>query len=163
LVAAIPAAEAREARQAIELAARSNERATDVLTHLRDFVAKGRSEMETHDIQAIIADVSVLVLPYGQREGVEIQFRLDKYAKWVKADAVQIQQVLINLVKNAIEAMAQAPERRILISTAPVDDNVEVAVADSGPGFDAQTREKLFKPFNSGKQQGLGVGLSISR
>ncbi len=163
LVSAIPAAEAREARQAVELAARSNERATDVLTRLRDFVAKGHSETETHDIQSIIADVSVLALPHAQREGVEIQFRLDTYAKWVKADAVQIQQVLINLVKNAIEAMAQAQERRIVISTAAVNDNVEVAVADTGPGFDAQTRDNLFKPFSSGKQQGLGVGLSISR
>ncbi len=163
LITPVPAAEAREARQAIEFAARSNQRATEVLTRLRDFVAKGRSETETHDIQSIIADVSVLILPHAQREGVEIQFRLDSYAKWVRADAVQIQQVLINLIKNAIEAMAQAEERRIVISTAPANDNVEIVVEDTGPGLDAQAQAKLFTPFSSGKKDGLGVGLSISR
>lgn len=163
LMAGMPAAEAREARQAVDAAMRSNTRATEILTRLRDFVAKGRSVTETHDIQSIIADVSVLVLPHAQREGVEIQFRLDRYAKWVKADAVQIQQVLINLIKNAIEAMEQTEERRIVISTAPANGNVEIAVEDTGPGFDEHIRDELFTPFCSGKQEGLGVGLSISR
>ncbi len=163
LITALPAAETREARQAIDAAARSNERAIEVLTRLRDFVAKGRAETASHDIQSIIADVSILVLPHAQREGVEIQFRLDRYAKWVKADAVQIQQVLINLIKNAIEAMGQADERRIVISTAPANGNVEVAVEDTGPGLDNKIEDKLFTPFCSGKEDGLGVGLSISR
>ena len=153
----------REARQAIEAAARSNDRAVEVLTRLRDFIAKGRAETASHDIQSIIADVSVLVLPHAQREGVEIQFRLDRYAKWVEADAVQIQQVLINLIKNAIEAMRDTDERRIVISTAPAGGNVEVMVEDSGPGLGQMPRDKLFKPFSSGKEEGLGVGLSISR
>jgi two-component system sensor kinase FixL len=163
LIASLPAAEARETRQAIEAAARSNHRATEVLTRLRDFVAKGRAETASHDIQSIIADVAVLVLPHAQREGVEIQFRLDRYAKWVKADAVQIQQVLINLIKNAIEAMGEMDERRIVISTAPSNGNVEVAVEDTGPGIGAKMQDNLFTPFRSSKEEGLGVGLSISR
>lgn len=163
LLQRLPASEAREARQALGFASSSNDRATEILRRLRDFVAKGRAEAvtETHDIQSIIADASVLVLPHAQREGVEIQFRLDRYAKWVKADAVQIQQVLINLIKNAIEAMHGADERRIVVTTATVNGNVEVAVQDTGPGFDDKT--ELFTPFNSSKEEGLGVGLSISR
>lgn len=165
LLQRLPASEARDARQAISFAAASTDRATEILKRLRDFVAKGRAEAapETHDIQTIIADASVLVLPHAQREGVEIQFRLDRYAKWVRADAVQIQQVLINLIKNAIEAMEGAAERRIVITTATVDGTVEVAVQDTGPGLDEQTRTELFTPFNTSKEEGMGVGLSISR
>lgn len=164
LLQSIPAAEAREARQALGFAAASTERATDLLKRLRDFVAKGRAETETHDIQAIIADASVLVLPHAQSEGVEIQFRLDRFAKWVRADAVQIQQVLINLIKNAIEAMEGADERRIVVTTGTAPDgSVEVAVQDTGAGFDESARTELFTPFSSSKEKGLGVGLSISR
>lgn len=164
LLQQVPAGEARDARQALTFASSANERATELLRRLRAFVAKGKTETETHDIQAIIADASVLVLPHAQNEGVEIQFELDRFAKWVKADAVQIQQVLINLVKNAIEAMKDCEERRVLISTAPGKDGfVEIAVRDTGPGLDDTKHINLFRPFSSSKQEGLGVGLSISR
>ncbi len=163
LVTTLPAAQTREARQAIEAAARSNDRAIEVLTRLRDFIAKGRAETASHDIQSIIADVSVLALPHAQREGVEIQFRLDRFAKWVEVDAVQIQQVLINLIKNAIEAMRESDERRIVITATPVEGNIEIIVDDTGPGLDVAVQDRLFTPFSSGKAEGLGVGLSISR
>lgn len=164
LLQAIPAGEAREARQALGFAASSTDRATELLRRLRDFVAKGRAETETHDIQTIIADASVLVLPHAQSEGVEIQFRLDRFAKWVKADAVQIQQVLINLIKNGIEAMQGGGERRIVITTGTAaDGSIEVAVQDTGAGIDESARTELFTPFSSSKEAGLGVGLSISR
>ncbi|MDQ8755136.1 ATP-binding protein [Sphingosinicella sp. LHD-64] len=164
LLQAVPAAQARDARQALGFAATSTERATELLKRLRAFVAKGRTETETHDIQTIVADASVLVLPHAQSEGVEIQFRLDRFAKWVKADAVQIQQVLINLIKNAIEAMRGAELRRVTISTGlSPDGQIEVAVEDTGAGLDEDIRRELFTPFSSGKDKGLGVGLSISR
>jgi two-component system sensor kinase FixL len=164
LLQAVPAAQAGEARRALGFASTSTERATELLKRLRDFVAKGRTETGIHDIQAIVADAAVLVLPHAQREGVEIQFRLDGFARWVNADAVQVQQVLINLVKNAIEAMKDAAERRIVITTgAAADGAIAVAVADTGTGLDADRRAELFTPFNSSKAEGLGVGLSISR
>lgn len=164
LLQQIPAAEAREARQALTFASAANERATELLRRLRAFVAKGKTETESHDIQAIIADASVLVLPHAQNEGVEIRFELDRFAKWVEADAVQIQQVLINLIKNAIEAMHESEVRRIVISATPAAQGfVEIAVRDTGPGLDETLRANLFRPFSSGKREGLGVGLSISR
>ncbi len=164
LVRTMAGEQAREARQALAHATGAVQRANEILSRLRSFVSKGRIETETHDLQTIIADASVLVLPHAQREGVEIQFRLDQQAKWVKADAVQIQQVLINLIRNAIEAMRSTSERRITISTSVLPSgSVEIAVQDTGPGFDGDRADALFAPFHSTKAEGLGVGLSISR
>jgi len=160
----LPAAEVREARQTIGLASESIRRASDILSRLRAFVSRGRAQLETHDLQAIIADAGVLVLPQAQREGVELRFELDRHARWVKADAVQIQQVLINLIRNAIEAMQSTRDKTITISTHLMPSgSVEVSVADSGPGLDASSVQDAFEPFRSTKDEGLGVGLSISR
>lgn len=159
----LPAAEARDARKALGFAGSAVGRATDILKRLRGFVSKRPVAAQTEDLPAIIADAGVLMLPQAQSEGVEIDFRLDRHAKWVKADAVQVQQVLINLVRNAIEAMAGVEPRRIVISTAAVSPAaVEVAVADTGPGLDGQAGDP-FAPFQSSKPDGMGVGLSISR
>ncbi len=163
LVRTIPGEELRQARQALHHAGNSVTRANEILTKLRNFVAKGRIETEVQDLQSIIADASVLILPQAQREGVEIQFRLDRNAKWVEADAIQIQQVLINLIRNAMEAMQSADRRQITIATAALPSgSIEIAVEDTGPGFDEEP-DALFSPFHSTKQKGLGVGLSISR
>lgn len=159
----LPPAQARDARKALGFAASTVERASGILRRLRGFVSKRPVEARTEDLPAIIADAGVLMLPQAQSEGVEIDFRLDRHAKWVKADAVQIQQVLINLIRNAIEAMAGVEQRRITISTAAVSPAaVEVAVADTGPGLDDKACDP-FAPFQSGKPDGMGVGLSISR
>jgi two-component system sensor kinase FixL len=160
----LPAAEVRELRQTIGLAGASVRRASDILSRLRAFVSRGHAELETHDLQAIIADAGVLVLPHAQREGVELRFRLDRHARWVKADAVQIQQVLINLIRNAIEAMAASSDKNITISTRLLPSgSIEVAVEDTGPGLPQAKVQDVFAPFNSTKNEGLGVGLSISR
>ena len=154
----------RETRQALTLAGNSVKRASELVKRLRSFVAKGHVQAETQDLPAIIADASVFMFPLAQRQGVEIEFNLDRHAKWVKADAVQVQQVLINLIRNAAEAISDAQERRIRVSTAMRSHGlVEVVVADSGPGLDPLTANALFEPFHSSKEQGLGVGLSICR
>ena len=156
--------QAREVRRALGLAVDAADRASELLKRLRAFVSKGQVQAEVADLQAIIADAGVLMLPQAQRAGVEILFRLDRRAQWVKADSIQIQQVLVNLIRNAIEALAAAKQRRIIISTRHVPGGrVEVAVEDSGPGLDALPEGALFAPFHSTKAEGLGVGLSISR
>ena len=79
-------------------------------------------------------------------------------------DKVQVQQVIVNLVRNAIEAMAEAPRRELIVSTAALtDDVVEIAIADSGPGLADEIKAKLFQPFASTKENGMGVGLSLCR
>jgi two-component system, LuxR family, sensor kinase FixL len=82
----------------------------------------------------------------------------------VEADSIQVQQVLINLARNAIQAMAGRPRREVLIATRPAADQmVEVSVADTGAGLPEEARGALFSPFKSGKPEGMGIGLSISR
>jgi two-component system sensor kinase FixL len=163
LLRPLPAAPAREARRGLHMASASVNRASEILKRLRSFVAKGQVEAEPQDLQALIADAAVLVFPQAQRAGVEISFHLDPRIRWVEADAVQVQQVLINLIKNAIEALDGAEERRITISTsAPAAGEVEIAVEDSGPGLEGKI-EDAFAPFHSTKDGGLGLGLSISR
>ena len=160
----IPDPKAREARSALALASRSVQRGGELLKRLRSFVGKGRVAPETQDLAAIIGDAGVLMVPLAQRQGVEIDFKLEPRAQWVSADAVQIQQVLINLLRNAIEAIGDAAERRIRVSTAALSsERVQVIVEDSGSGLDAGAAQTLFKAFNSSKEQGLGVGLSICR
>ena len=156
--------ETREVRRALAEAGTAIRRARDILERLRAFVAKGRAEARTTDLRAIVADAGVLVLPLAQRQGVEIRFALDERAHWVRADAVQIQQVLINLIRNAIEAMRAAPRKCVTVTSTPLPGGlVEIAVADSGPGLGEAAPDSLFAPFRSGKPDGLGVGLSICR
>jgi two-component system sensor kinase FixL len=139
-------------------------RASEILSRIRQFVAKGPVETEAHDLRLVVADASILVLPKAQRDGVELAFQLDRRAQWVRVDAVQIQQVLVNLVRNAIEAMQGRTGSRVTIGTEIVSPRwIEVTVADNGPGIDSAEAEDLFHPFHSNKADGLGVGLSISK
>jgi two-component system sensor kinase FixL len=156
--------EIREASRALGLAGSAARRASEILRRLRSFVSKRQVEADIHDLQEVIADACVLMLPHAQRHGVEIRFVLDRFAKWVRVDAVQIQQVLINLVKNAIEAMDGCDEKLVTIASRALGDgSIEVSVSDTGPGVGAVGDDILFTPFVSGKTDGMGVGLSISR
>ena len=164
LLRPLPGAEARKARRALAKAELAVDRAREILKRVRLFVAKGKIETAVSDLHSIVADAAILLLPLAQREGVEIDFKLSPKVRWVRVDAVQIQQVLVNLVRNAIEALAGAERRRIVIAAAPLSPAfAEVMVEDSGPGFAAERAERLFAPFHSSKAEGLGVGLSISR
>ncbi|HEV2867303.1 MAG TPA: ATP-binding protein [Allosphingosinicella sp.] len=164
LLRSAPEAPAREARRPLALAVNAAERASEILKRLRGFVLKGKVEIETHDLHAIIAEAGVLMLPQAQQVNVEIDFRLDRHARWVKADAVQVQQVLVNLIRNAIEAIGEGELRHIEVATAPAPpEHIAVTVEDSGPGFDAAAEGALFTPFRSTKPSGLGIGLSLSR
>ena len=90
--------------------------------------------------------------------------RFDPAAPSVLVDRVQIQQVLINLIRNAIEAMHDSPEKRLMIATRSIDSQmVEVSVSDTGPGVPPAVRERMFEAFNSSKDTGMGLGLSICR
>lgn len=158
-------AQVREARAGLNMAALSIGQAREMLARIRSFVAKGPIDSKPYDLRLIVADASILVLPKAQREGVEIAFDLEPRAIWVRVDALQVQQVLVNLIRNAIEAMEQMPgPRRIAIASAILSPGwIEVRVADNGPGLDPAEAQNLFHPFQSGKTEGLGVGLSISR
>jgi two-component system sensor kinase FixL len=105
-----------------------------------------------------------LALVGAKEAGVRVRFNLDQRAELVLVDKVQVQQVLINLMRNAIEAMEAEPRRDLTITAAPGDDGmVMLSVADTGSGLDEKMQTQLFQPFVTTKPQGMGIGLPISR
>jgi len=150
-------------RNAVEKAAEQAMRAGQIIRRLRDFVARGESERRVEDVRKLVEEASALALVGAKDRGVRVRFVFDPQGEFVLADKVQIQQVLLNLIRNAIESMEETERRELIISTAANAGMVEVSVADTGAGIAAAIREQLFQPFITTKRQGMGVGLSISR
>jgi two-component system sensor kinase FixL len=139
-------------------------RAGQIIRRLRDFVARGESEPRIESLNKIIEEASALALVGAKERGVRVRFQFNPRVDTVLADRVQIQQVLLNLMRNAIEAMDGAGRRELTISTVASDnEEVLVKVADTGAGIAADVADQLFQPFVTTKQHGMGVGLSISR
>lgn len=145
----------------------SAERAGQILKGLRDHVSKGGNDRRLPaNLPEIVKEASLLALVDGRKFGVDYGAEFGKGTETVLADRVQIQQVLLNLIRNAVEAMQEADcrERRLRISTrVAASEMVEVSVTDSGPGVPEHLRGQMFDPFVSGKSGGMGVGLSICR
>ncbi len=151
-------------RDAMEKAADQTLRAGQIIRRLRDFVARGESEPRLENLPKIIEEAGVLALIGAAERGVRVRNRIDGRVDLVLADKVQIQQVLVNLMRNAIEAMQVSDRRELTVSAAPARDGmVEVAIGDTGPGISPEIASRLFEPFFTTKAQGMGVGLSISR
>jgi two-component system sensor kinase FixL len=148
---------------AVNKAAEQALRAGDIVRRLRDFVARGESERRVESIAKLVEEASALALVGAKEQGVRVRTQYDLDVDLVLADKVQVQQVLLNLMRNAIEAMAGRPRRDLLLSTAAVDGMALINVADTGPGIDAEIEAQLFQPFVTTKPHGMGVGLSISR
>ncbi len=150
---------------AVHQAAEQALRAGDVIRHLREFVARGESERQVENLPKLIEEASALALVGAKERSVRVSFRLDPVVKLVLVDKVQVQQVLLNLVRNAIEAMQDRQIRNLVIATErePQDELVEVSVADTGTGIDPAVVDQLFQPFVTTKKTGMGVGLSICR
>lgn len=152
-------------RDALGKAADQALRAGHIIRRLREFVARGDSERRVESLPKLIEDASTLALIGAKENGVEVSFRLDPEAEHVLADRIQIQQVLVNLIRNAIETMSDGPARRELqISTSlNVNETTEVSVADTGTGLAPEVAANLFQPFVTTKSKGMGLGLSICR
>ena len=139
-------------------------RAGHIIRRLRDFVARGESERRVEDVKKLIEEASALALVGAKDKGVRVRFTFAPRLNYVLADKVQVQQVLLNLIRNAIDAMETVSVRELVIATAPAADNmVEISVADTGAGIAPEIAGQLFQPFVTTKSQGMGVGLSISR
>jgi len=151
-------------RGAMDKAAEQSLRASQIIRRLRDFVARGESERRVESINKLIEEASALALVGAKEHGVRVRYQIDAAQDLILADKVQIQQVLLNLFRNAIEAVAQGTRRELLVASRPsANGMVEVSVADTGPGISPDIAEQLFHPFVTTKPQGMGVGLSISR
>jgi len=139
-------------------------RAGQIIRRLRDFVLRGESERQVESLAKLVEEAAALALVGARERGLSLKSALDPNCDGVIADRVQIQQVLVNLLRNAMEAMADSPRRELTVASRPGPEGlVEVAVADTGPGLPEAVRVKLFQPFFTTKEAGMGVGLSISR
>ena len=155
---------AGQVRDAMDKAAEQALRAGQIIRRLRDFVARGESERRVEDVKKLVEEASALALVGAKDRGVRVRFEFDPRVDFVLADKVQIQQVLLNLMRNAIEAMEEADRRELVVSTAEKSDKmVEISVADTGSGISPEISAQLFQPFMTTKAHGMGVGLSISR
>jgi two-component system sensor kinase FixL len=149
---------------AVDRAAAEALRAGQVIRKLRDFLARGESERRIESLPKLIEEASALALVGAKEHGIRVRFDFDPAVDLVMADKVQVQQVVLNLIRNAIDSMADAPRRDMRVSVNAASDRLaEVAVADSGPGISPEIFDQLFQPFVTSKPNGMGVGLSISR
>jgi two-component system sensor kinase FixL len=151
-------------RGAMDKAAEQALRAGEIIRRLRDFVARGESERRVESARKLVEEASALALVGAKDHGVRVTFAFHATSDLVLADRVQVQQVLLNLIRNAIEAMESASRRELIISTERADDDMlAICVADTGHGISPEMAAQLFQPFVTTKRHGMGVGLSISR
>ncbi len=151
-------------RDALDKAADQAMRAGQIIRRLRDFVSRGESERRVESITKLVEEASALALVGVKDRGIRVSFQFDPAADLVLADRVQIQQVLLNLIRNAMDAMEESQVRELTVAIAGDGDHqVRISVTDTGSGISPDIAEQLFQPFITTKRQGMGVGLSISR
>ncbi|MGF9757417.1 PAS domain S-box protein [Microvirga sp. 0TCS3.31] len=152
-------------RHGIEGAVEEALRAGEVIRQLRTFVARGETDQEVEDLRKLIEEASALALAGAKDKGIKVDFDLPHESPKVLVSRVQIQQVLLNLVRNAMEAMQDVEERSLTIKAELADEGatVQLSVQDTGTGLAPSVQEKLFTPFTTTKKTGMGVGLSICR
>jgi len=150
-------------RQALGLAAEQTLRSGQIIRRLREFVARGETEKRPEDPAKLAEEASALALVGAKERGVKVRLQIDQQAPRVFVDKVQVQQVLLNLIRNAIEAMGGTERRELTISAAPEGEMVAFSVADTGSGLTPEVTAHLFQPFVTTKREGMGIGLSICR
>lgn len=138
-------------------------RAGEIIRRLRGFVAKREPDRAVQDLNVAVQESIALGFVGAAQSSVKLQTDLEKNALLVSIDKIQIQQVMINLVRNAVEAMQDSPRRSLTVATSRDHDHATVSVADTGPGLAPDIAASLFQPFVTTKEDGLGIGLSICR
>ena len=153
-----------EAREAMEEASKQAVRAGQIIRRLRDFITYGHTERKVEDLPRLVTEANALGLVGSREYGIEVDVNLDSAAQRVLVDRIQIQQVLLNLIRNAIEAMLENVVRVLTISSRADDEGmVRISVADTGKGLSDEVAAQLFQPFVTSKERGMGIGLSICR
>jgi len=150
-------------REALGECAKESIRAGQIVRRLRDYISRGETERQMVPLARLVNEASALALVSTGSQSLEFDVKIGA-DDLVLVDRVQIQQVLLNLIRNAIEAMQESRSRRLTVAAVRREAGfIEVIVSDSGPGLAAEVAERLFEPFVSTKSSGMGVGLSISR
>jgi two-component system sensor kinase FixL len=139
-------------------------RAGQIIRRVREFVARGETEMRVESVARLIEEASALALVGASEQGIKTRIALNPNTGSVLADRVQVQQVLVNLIRNAREAMQHSERCELTVEVRPVaPDFAEIAVSDTGPGISEEVADRLFQPFVTTKPSGMGIGLSICR
>ena len=139
-------------------------RAGQIVRRLRDFISHGESDRRLESLPRLVTEANALALVGSREHGIEVQVQLDPDANEVFVDRIQIQQVLVNLIRNAIDSMVDGPVRSLSISTAlEAGEMVRISIEDSGSGISDAVASQLFQPFVTSKKGGMGIGLSICR
>jgi PAS domain S-box-containing protein len=152
------------AQETTDEAAEQALRVSEIVRSLRQLVSRGETERRIEVLPSLIEEASTLVLSSISPLAVRLRFEFDGIARDVFVNRGQIQQVIVNLIRNACEAMADQELREVTLATRALgDETIEIAVADTGPGIAGDVAGQLFEPFVSNKPDGMGLGLSISR
>jgi two-component system sensor kinase FixL len=139
-------------------------RAQDVLARLREFISEGKCETAPTDLSALVMKLGDILRM--EARGGQVRIALDlATVPPVMADGIQIEQVVLNLVTNAVDAASERADKRgrVWIATAPGDGVARIIVDDNGAGIAAEIAERLYEPFVSTKESGMGLGLALSR
>lgn len=151
-------------KSALDKSAEQAIRAGQIIRRLREFLARGESEKTLESLSKVIEEASALALVGAREAGILVRMQLGLRGDLVLVDKIQIQQVLLNLMRNAIDAMKDSPKKELTIVKAPSGQSeTTVSISDTGAGIQSEVREQLFQPFVTTKPDGMGVGLSISR
>jgi PAS domain S-box-containing protein len=153
----------RNVVDAFEKAADQMLRAGRIIGNLREFIGGGEPDKTEQSLHALIRQACDLMLPDGRFPDIRLDLRLDAAMDTVLVDRVQLIQALVNLIRNAKDAMADVATREITISTSLADGAIHTEVSDTGRGLPSVDGKDLFEPFTSTKPDGLGVGLPISK
>jgi len=151
-------------REALDDAAQQAVRAGQIVRRLRDFMSHGHNERRPESLSKLITEANALALVGSREHDIDVRVELRARAREVFIDRIEIQQVMVNLIRNAMDAMIGAEERRLTIRTEDADGSmVMVTIEDTGSGISDSIAEQLFQPFVTSKESGMGIGLSICR
>ncbi len=150
--------------EALDKAADQAMRAGEVIQRLRQFVGRGETEKRLERLPALIEEASALALIGARELGIRVTMTFDPSCEMALVDRVQIQQVVVNLMRNAVDAMRESPRRDLHVGAAPAPGGfIAVTISDTGLGIADETLSRLFEPFMTTKKEGMGVGLSICK
>ncbi|MDE0391304.1 MAG: PAS domain S-box protein [Rhodospirillales bacterium] len=152
-----------QAREYVNKAVAQSHRAADVIRRLCDLTHRGDTDRTIEDINTLVRDTCALAALGSAAAGIEVSLELSQDLPPVLIDSIQIQQVVLNLVRNSMDALSASETRTIVVATAQRGGVVEVEVRDTGPGLTPEVEPRLFEPFVSSKPDGIGIGLSICR
>ena len=165
LILKSPAPDLNEIGEIVDDIRRDDQRASAVIQGLRSMLKKAPSEIKDVDLNEIVRNTTLILSPFATVRKFDLKSVIFSEPLPIKGDQVQVQQVLVNLIVNAADAMSDVPraERTVAISSVRDDNLAEVSVSDTGPGIGRDKLKTVFEPFFSTKSQGMGLGLSIAR